>query len=295
MKILVTGGHGMLAQDLIPRLSRANFEVVALDHDKLNIIHLSEVRSLLPDLKTDLVINCAAYTAVDKAESEPEACLAVNRDGVANLGLICANLKIPLVHISTDYVFDGQSQQPYQEDDSTNPVGIYGRSKWAGEEAVRRQGVEFLIIRTSWLYGVHGHNFVKTILRLAGEREELRVVADQHGCPTWTGDLAEALTKIAEQIFQNRSQTPWGTYHFAGSGYTTWYDFAQAILAETRHRQPWRAARIIPIDTVDYPTPARRPAWSVLGCTKIGRSFGIIPRPWREGLVEMLAEFFRGK
>jgi dTDP-4-dehydrorhamnose reductase len=276
-------------------LFRANFEVVALDHDKLNIINLPEVSNFLPDLKPDMVINCAAYTAVDKAESESEACFAVNHHGVTNLAMVCANLKIPLIHISTDYIFDGEAQRPYQEEDPANPQGIYGKSKWEGEKVVRRQGGEFLIIRTSWLYGVHGHSFVKTILRLAGEREELRVVADQQGCPTWTGDLAEALTKIAEQIFQNRSQAPWGTYHFAWSGYTTWYDFAQAILAEGRRWQPLRAARVIPIATVDYPTPARRPAWSVLDCTKIGRSFGIIPRPWREGLVEMIFELLGEK
>jgi dTDP-4-dehydrorhamnose reductase len=151
----------------------------------------------LREAKPDLVINCAAYTAVDRAENESDQAFAVNRDGAAHLARACNTLRVPLIHISTDYVFDGQADRPYREDDATRPLGVYGLSKWQGEEAVRRHLTEHLIVRTAWLFGVHGHNFVKTILRLAREREELSVVADQHGCPTWTGDLAEALVTMA--------------------------------------------------------------------------------------------------
>jgi len=283
MKIILIGNQGMLGRDLQSRLQNASYVTKGLDIDELDITQ--------PDDILDLVINCAAYTAVDKAESEPELAFSVNRDGPANLSDACKKLKIPLIHISTDYVFDGNAKSPYREDDPTGPVGVYGESKWAGEEAIRSRLREHLIVRTAWLYGVHGNNFVKTILRLAHEKSELRVVADQEGCPTWTGDLSDALLAVVDRIYRDRTGLLWGTYHFCGSGTASWYDFARAIMQQASKRESLRALRLTPITTSEYPTPAKRPKRSVLDCTKIERVFSICPKQWREGLRRMLEEF----
>jgi len=283
----------MLGQDLRPRLERAGFQVFGLDvigsaPAHLDITRAEKILPLFKNLAPALVINCAAYTAVDRAESAPDLAQAVNQGGAGHLADACRDLGIPLLHLSTDYVFDGQSRLPYREDDPVNPLNVYGLTKWQGEEAIRSRLAAHLIVRTSWLYGVHGQNFVKTILRLAPEKEELRVVADQCGCPTWTGDLAEALIVMARRIRDGRDAINWGTYHFCGAGWTTWHGFAQAIVQEAQRRD----VRVLPITTPDYPTPARRPGWSVLDCQKIGVFFNITPRPWREGLADMLRELF---
>jgi dTDP-4-dehydrorhamnose reductase len=286
----------MLGQDLVPRLGRAGFEVVGLDvrapgQSHLDITRSEKVRLQLPNFKPDLVINCAAYTAVDKAELEPEMAYAVNRDGTGHLAEACGILGIPLMHLSTDYVFDGSLTRPYREDDSPNPLNVYGLSKWQGEEAIRSRLAEHLIVRTSWLYGVKGPNFVKTILSLAQEKDELKVVADQFGCPTWTGDLAQALVGMTRRI-HNGNNIRWGTYHFCGAGQTTWYEFARAIVEEGRRRKTLRVARVLPISTREYPALAPRPPWSVLDCKKIISAFGISPPPWEQGLGAMLTELF---
>lgn len=293
MKVLVTGSLGMLGQDLMARLERPGFAVIGLDLPELDITGSAEVFTRLNTIKPNLVINCAAYTAVDKAESEPDKAFAVNRDGSAYLADACSRLGIPLLHLSTDYVFDGKAKQPYREDAPTNPLSVYGQSKFDGEEAVRSRLTEHLIVRTAWLYGVHGHNFVKTILRLAREREELKVVSDQYGCPTWTGDLAEALVAMAGQIHENQKLIQWGTYHFCGGAPTTWYEFAQAIVKQGRLRENMRAVRVLPIPTSNYPTPAQRPRWSVLECNKIQRDFHIRQRPWKEALEAMFGELYK--
>jgi dTDP-4-dehydrorhamnose reductase len=289
MKTAIAGCNGMLARDLIPRLQRAGHSTVCFDLPELDITRHQETRAALAAVRPDLVINCAAYTAVDKAESEAEVAFAVNRDGTRNLAFICGELGIPFIHISTDYVFDGKSVRPYQEDDPTNPLGVYGQSKWEGEEAIRGCLEQHLIVRTSWLFGEHGNNFVKSMLRLAREREELRVVADQHGCPTWTGHLADALAAMAGAINTGSKDLPWGTYHLCGEGPTTWHDFACAIVEAARSRASLRVREILPITTAEYPTPARRPAWSVLDCTKIERALAIRPQPWGEGVEALVA------
>ncbi len=239
-----------------------------------------------------LLINCAAYTAVDKAESEPEAAFAVNRDGPANLADECERLGIPLIHISTDYVFNGKSDRPYREEDAADPLNVYGLSKWEGEEAVRSRLVEHIIVRTSWLYGSRGRNFVKTMLRLGAEREELKVVSDQYGCPTWSFDLAVCLVRIAERVLSGSEEVPWGTYHFCGAGVTTWYNFASAILDEARRRQSSRIARVSPVPTSSYPTVAARPGYSALDCGKIEASFGIAPPPWEKSLAGLIDKLY---
>jgi len=293
MKIVVTGSRGMLAQDLLARLERGGFAVIGLDLPELDITRSQEVFAQLNTIRPALVINCAAYTAVDKAESEPAVTFAVNRDGSANLAEPCRCLDIPLLHLSTDYVFDGKAKRPYREDDPTNPLGVYGQSKLEGEEAIRTRLAEHLIVRTSWLYGMHGQNFVKTILRLAKERKKLRVVSDQYGCPTWTGDLAEALVAMAGQIHENRKSIQWGTYHFCGAGTTTWYEFAKAIVEEARVREKLRTSRVVAISTSDYPTAAQRPRCSVLDCSKIREVFHISATAWKEGLEGVLDELYK--
>jgi dTDP-4-dehydrorhamnose reductase len=289
-RVLVIGAYGMLGRDLVQCLEQSGCRVLGWDLEHIDITQPSDVRTKLYEASADVVINCAAYTAVDRAESEPELTYAVNRDGAANLADACAVRQTPLIHISTDYVFDGEADRPYREDDPANPIGVYALSKWQGEEAVRQRVQKHLIVRTAWLYGVHGHNFVKTILRLASEREELRVVADQHGCPTWSADLADALVTLARRIMADHAAVPWGTYHYCGAGETTWHGFAQAIIEEGRRWKGLRARQVVPITTAEYPLPARRPPWSVLDCSKVAAAFGITPRPWQESVAEMLRQ-----
>ena len=293
MKVVVTGSHGMLAQDLLPRLENTGINVIGLDLPEINITQKRETFHVLKAENPSLLINCAAYTSVDKAESEHSAAFAVNYDGAAILAEACHRLNIHLLHISTDYVFNGYSKLRYREEDPADPLSIYGRSKWEGEEAIRIRQSEHIIVRTAWLFGVHGSNFVKTMLRLAREREELRVVDDQIGCPTWSGDLAEALVKIVFFLRDRDNFRQWGTYHFCGMGRTTWYGFACAILEEARKYEPLTVKKITPIATNQYPTPAPRPALSVLDTEKINRVFGIKPMYWRQSLNKMLKELYQ--
>ena len=234
-----------------------------------------------------LVVNAAGYTAVDQAESEPELAFAVNRDGPAYLASACGKSGVPLVHISTDFVFDGEKRGPYVETDKVSPLSVYGKSKAAGEVAVRDLLSEHIILRTSWLYGVHGRNFVKTMLRLACEKEVVRVVADQHGCPTYAADLAETILIIATQLQEGR-QITWGTYHYCGKGVTTWYGFAEAILNLAKEHIQLKVKRTEAITTAEFPTSAKRPANSALDCSLIESRFGCAPIPWNESLTRML-------
>ncbi len=199
---------------------------------------------------------------------------------------------MPLIHISTDYIFNGKSDRPYKEEDAADPLNVYGQSKWEGEEAVRSRLAEHIIVRTSWLYGSRGQNFVKTMLRLGTEREELKVVSDQYGCPTWSFDLAGCLVRIAERALFGSEKVPWGTYHFCGAGITTWYHFASAILDEARRRQSSRIARVLPVPSSSYPTVAARPMYSALDCGKIGASFGIAPPPWDKSLACVMDQLY---
>lgn len=290
MKLLVTGCRGMLGQDLFPSIREEGFDLQCFDIAEMDITKRKVVLNQVTGAKPNLVINCSAYTAVDKAESEQDLAVAVNREGPAHLAEACGKLGIPLVHISTDYVFDGNSNRGYREDDRANPIGVYATSKWQGEEEVRKRLDKYIIVRTSWLFGFYGNNFVKTILRLAGEREELRVVNDQRGCPTWTGHLAKALTHIATRIRKAEEDAPWGTYHYCGRDATTWFDFAVGIVETARQYRELKVSRIVPIPTSDYPTPARRPVNSELDCSKISREFGIGQGPWKEGLDVVVRE-----
>jgi dTDP-4-dehydrorhamnose reductase len=292
MRVLVTGHRGMLARDLVPCLQQAGFAAIGCGRAEFDITQEASVCCGLEAVRPDVLINTAAYTAVDRAEAEPEVAFAVNRDGPSLLAAACREAGIPLIHISTDYVFNGSSRYPYREEEPATPLGIYGQSKWAGEERIRAVQGRYLIVRTAWLYGLYGNNFVKTMLRLAREREVLRVVDDQHGCPTWTKDLAGALAAICRRLECKRDPSLWGTYHFCGTGQTTWRGFAQAIVDAGKTCEPLLVQRVEPIPTVDYPTAAQRPANSVLDCSKIEAVFGLTPRPWRESLCDFMRELY---
>jgi len=285
MKILLAGGSGQLAQELQPILLSVG-EVIAVDRTRLDLSQPESIRQAMADIQPDLVVNAGAYTAVDKAESEPELARAVNGIAPGILAEECEKLGASLIHFSTDYVFDGSKSSAYLETDSTNPLGIYGESKLAGEEAIRKAGNRHIIIRTAWVYGNCGKgNFVKTMLRLGKEREEIRVVADQIGSPSWTADLAAATAHIMPAI----GLEDFGTYHYTNSGVCSWYDFAIAIFEEAEKLGfPLKVQRVIPITTVEYPTPAKRPAFSVLSTVKISALLGTYPPHWRQGLRQML-------
>ena len=234
--------------------------------------------------KPDLVINAAAYTAVDKAESEPELAFAVNRDGPAALAEACQAIGAPLIHVSTDYVFDGSKRGAYVEEDPVNPASVYGASKEAGESAIRARLPAHVIIRSSWIYAPMGQNFVRTMLRLGRERPELRVVDDQTGSPTAAEELARAVQGAAGALLAGGRD--YGTFHFAGSGSTSWFGLAEAIFELAEGPRP----RLIPIPTSGYPTPARRPANSVLDSSKFARLYGVTARPWRDSLARCLRD-----
>ena len=289
MKILVFGANGQLGWELMRRFKNKSIHVLGLDLPDDDITDRAHVLSLITDEKPDYVINTSAYTAVDRAETDIDAAYKVNKEGPGHIAKGCALEKIPLIHISTDYVFDGKKNEPYRVDDPVKPIGVYGKSKEAGEQEVRQNIHEHIIIRTSWLYGVHGQNFVKTMMRLGKEKDIIRVVNDQFGSPTFAGDLADAITVIIDSL-NNDKEGRWGTYHYSGRGVTTWYEFAKRIIDVARKYTPMKVKDILPISTEEYPTPAQRPLYSVLDCTCIEDQFNIKSRPWQESLDEMMTE-----
>ena len=292
MKILLTGANGQVGWELARRGAHHGMEILACDRLKLDITDESAVRRAIKQAGASLAINAAAYTAVDKAEDNPELAYSVNEKGPANLAGACAEAGIPLIHISTDYVFDGKKSGPYFETDPVSPLGIYGKSKRAGEEAVRRTFPIHIILRTAWLYGVHGYNFVKTMLHFGKEKKMLRVVDDQYGCPTYAADLAEAILIVGARVL-NKQQVAWGTYHFCGKGVTTWYGFAKAVFDIARQYDSFLCTNIEPIPAAQWPSPVKRPENSVLDCTKITEAYGIHPKLWTERLADMLKEYYR--
>lgn len=288
-RILVTGINGQLGEELQKTLASAA-KVIGVGRERVDFSQPESLRQIIAAAKPDAVINSAAYTAVDKAESEFDLAMAVNGQAPGIIAAECRKLGIRLIHISTDYVFDGTKSYPYQDADPTNPLGAYGRSKLAGELAIRQNCEDAIIIRTAWVYGVGGKgNFVKTMLRLGSEKEEIRVVGDQIGSPTWTGDLANAIVSVLNKA------SP-GTYHYTNSGVASWYDFAVAIFEEAS-QLGWnlKVQRVIPITTAEYPTPAKRPSYSVLSCAKIAAVLGTNPPHWRQGLRQMLKDFSQSK
>ena len=290
VKILVFGGTGQIGREVRRAAWPASVKLVALERSACDITQPAAVGAVIARQRPDLVINLAAYTAVDRAESEPDTAWAVNCAGAAHIAAICGEDGTPLVHLSTDYVFNGRKSGAYNELDPVDPLNVYGRSKEAGERAVRAALPHYIIFRTSWVYGAYGSNFVKTILRLGSEKPVLRVVADQYGCPTAAADIASALVVVAQQIAHARMD--WGTFHFAGAGSTTWHAFAEAIIELAGQFGAWSQRprpHVEPITTDQYPTPARRPMNSALDCEKIA-AFGISPSPWRSSLAAVVRE-----
>jgi dTDP-4-dehydrorhamnose reductase len=283
---MIAGAMGMTGTEMSDRAPRFDWTVSPFSHDKLDITDAAAVESAVRSSRPNMIVNCAAYTAVDQAESEPMAAAAVNREGARNLARAARGAGVPMIHISTDYVFAGEGQRPYKPKDDTDPLGVYGRTKLAGETAVREETPGHIIVRTSWVFSHRGHNFVKTIVRLAAERDELRVVRDQFGRPTSSADLAEALLVAADALAKNRDCA--GTYHFANAGETSWFEFASAIIDELRARGENRLPRLVPIETSEYPTAAKRPAYSVLDTTSFTARFGVVPRPWRDALRDTI-------
>ncbi len=281
MKILITGGHGQLGRCLQDRLACSLHDFYAPGKHELDISAEASVNEIIEHFKPDVVVNAAAYTAVDKAENEIELAFLINETASLYLASACAKQDIPMIHVSTDYVFDGTASSPYFHDDKTAPQCVYGRSKLAGEKAIQSVWQKHIILRTSWVFSEYGSNFVKTILRLAQEKTTLNVVADQQGCPTYAGDLALAIIKICEQIDSGKSA--WGVYHYCGDLATNWYLFAKSILNIA-------ALPLIlnPIATEQYPTPARRPQYSVMDCRHTTEVWGVSLSDWSLSLNRVI-------
>jgi dTDP-4-dehydrorhamnose reductase len=286
-KVLLLGAGGQLGHELARELMHSFGKpgVVALDRAGLDITDVFRVRSALQDLRPDVVVNAAAYTQVDRAEEEPDLARRVNAEAPRLLAEEAARHGALLVHFSTDYVFDGQKGAPYEENDAPNPLNVYGATKLAGENAIREHSDNHLILRTAWLYGLTGRNFLRTILGLARERDELRVVDDQVGSPTWSHWLAEKTAEIVDLAIRQEGLR--GTFHVAGGGSTTWYGLARAAI-ESWVNGGGRPCRVVPIATSEYPTPARRPPYSALSTGRMETDLGVAIQPWKEQLGNCL-------
>lgn len=289
MKLLVTGANGQLGWEIARQLGGKKLQGALFTRRQLDITDPIALKRTFQAEKPGLLINAAAYTQVDLAESDPSAAFRVNRDAPGRLAECCASAGIPMIHFSTDYVFDGTQNEPYTETDPVSPHGIYARSKAAGESHVRAHLAHHLILRTSWVYGVHGSNFVNTMLRLGKEKSRIGVVADQFGSPTGAADLAATALRIAEKI-RDTGAVAWGTYHYCGLGIISWYEFAKAVFRHAAAFGYPHQPEVFPITTAQYPTPAPRPAYSALDCTRIFEQLGIQPVPWQERLVTVLKE-----
>jgi len=294
--VLVFGAGGQLGQELDVVTSGRRVAATLLAREQADICDRRAVVAAVQRASPTVIVNAAAYTKVDQAEIEPERAFSSNCEGPALLADVCAKRGLPLVHVSTDYVFDGTKPTPYREADPVAPMNAYGRSKEAGEQAIRARLAHHVILRTAWVYGVHGRNFLKTMLSLAFQKESWSVVADQRGNPTATVDLAEAILAIATRASEGIA--PWGTYHFAGSGDATWHDFACEIIA-TQASFTDRWPTVAAIRTADYPTRAHRPANSCLDSSRFAAAFGVTSRPWqqrtREVVTALMSTSTRGK
>ncbi|WP_313048457.1 dTDP-4-dehydrorhamnose reductase [Pseudomonas soli] len=285
MKLLVCGYHGQLAQALSVALTGLG-DVQLFGRNGFDMARPEQLRASLRQMAPDLIINAAAYTAVDQAESEARLAFAINAEAPGVLAEEAARLDVPLIHYSTDYVFDGSKATPYNEDDAPHPLGVYGRSKLAGEQAIRATGAEHLILRTSWVYSLHGRNFLLTMQRLLQERPQLKVVNDQIGAPTWAGTLAASTRALIER-WRDGQAGAWGTYHLTAQGETSWFGFAQAI-ADQLKAQGRPCAELLPIPSSEYPTPARRPLNSRLDCSRLAREWHVSQPHWHDALIDCL-------
>lgn len=307
LKILLIGKTGQVGADLAALLPSLG-EVVGLDRNELDLRKLDEIRGRILEARPNVIVNAAGYTAVDQAETDEDLAIAINAKAPAVMAEAAKQIGAALVHYSTDYVFDGLKGAPYTEEDAANPINAYGRTKLEGERAIQAAGVPHLIFRCSWVYATRGKNFLLSILRLATEREELRIVRDQKGAPTWSREIAAATARVLRQLFNATDaarsiERATGIYHMTAAGETTWYDFARAILEEAAFiptTTPWFASatqgrpliakRVVPIATSEYPTPARRPPYSVLSNARLSNAFGLQLPEWRAQLREAFRE-----
>lgn len=291
LKILLTGRHGQVGKELEQRLKGMG-QIFAFDRTTLDLSKANQIRDVVSRVQPNLIINAAAYTAVDNAESEQALAEAINSTAPGILAQAAKDHNAAIIHYSTDYVFDGNKPTPYDEQDICNPLGIYGKTKWQGEQNILATGVPCIILRTSWVYGIHGENFLKTILRLANEKEEIRIVNDQLGAPTWCGDLAQKTTEILQWLQHRPSSSETiipeelsGVYHLTCGGQTSWFGFAEAIL---QNSVTSKTPQLIPITTDEYPTPAKRPSNSMLSNQKLEQTMEIQQTHWKTALKSCL-------
>jgi dTDP-4-dehydrorhamnose reductase len=285
MKILVLGCKGQLGRCLNDQLINTDHEVIYTSREQIDITDFEQTKNQILKISPNLIINATAYTAVDKAEEDQKNANLINHLAVKNIADICNQLKCWLIHVSTDYVFDGNSKVPYKEDDHTNPQGAYGATKLKGELAIQASGCKHIIIRTAWVFSEYGNNFLKTMLRLGAERDELSIVGDQIGCPTYAQDIARSIVEIAPQL---NSREYNGIYHYCGDQPCSWYDFANAIFDQAMSNNLKIPSIVNSIETSAYPTPAKRPAFSVLNCSKIENDFGVHASNWQEGTRQVI-------
>ena len=288
-KILISGAKGQVGTELVLEATKRGYDVTGYGSADLDIADAKQVQQALKTIRPQVVINAAAYTAVDNAENETEKAFSVNALGVSNLADACKKLDVPLLHISTDYVFDGKKTSPYLENDKPNPIGVYGASKLAGEQALQNTWQKHIILRVSWVFGASGHNFVKTMLRLGESRDELGVVNDQYGAPTSAKSIASCLLNIIEKNQFGAQSFPWGLYHYQSEPGVTWYDFASEIFAQAKAQGTLRKkVKVNPILSEQFPTPVKRPENSKLDGKKVLRVFGLPAGDWKSQLSDML-------
>jgi dTDP-4-dehydrorhamnose reductase len=289
VKILVIGSNGQMARALLDRGKCSGLEIVSLGRPQLDLLDADSIDRGILQHQPEILINAAAYTQVDQAERDEATAYAVNAEGAARVARACRARDIPLIHLSTDYVFDGSNARPYREIDAAGPVNVYGRSKLKGEQAVARICVRHLIVRTSWIFSTWGSNFVLTMLRLATKQATINVVNDQHGCPTYAPHLADALVTLARRAASDLGNMRWGLYHAAGQGETTWCDFAREIFANGKELG-LPVASVMPIPTADYPTLAKRPLNSRLDCGELHAVHAIALPYWQAGVRDCVAQ-----
>ena len=289
MKVLVLGCKGQLGRSLNDQLINTNYEVTYTSRDQIGIADFEEARIKITHIAPDVIINASAYTAVDKAENDKVTADLINHLAVDNLAAICFEFGYWLIHISTDYVFDGNSTVPYLELDKTNPQGVYGHTKLDGELAIQSSGCKYLIIRTAWVFSEYGDNFLKTMLRLGAVRDELSIVGDQIGCPTYAQDIAKAIITMMTQVKAKSSAS--GTFHYCGDQLCSWYEFAGVIFEEARMYGLQTPGLIHSIQTSDYPMAAERPGYSALDCHKIRNTFGVNTSDWKLGVKNVVSNF----
>ena len=287
MKILVLGSNGQLGRSLNDQLKSTDHEVIYTSREQIDIADFEQTKNKIKKISPYLIINATAYTAVDKAEEDQKTANLINHLAVKNIAYTCNQQGCWLIHVSTDFVFDGSSTIPYKESDKTNPQGVYGETKHNGELAIEASGCKYIILRTAWVFSEYGDNFLKTMLRLGADRDELNIVGDQIGCPTYAQDIAKTVVEIVPQLYSREYN---GLYHYCGDQPCSWYEFAKAIFDQAMINNLKIPSKVNSIESSAYPTPAKRPAFSVLNCTKIENDFGVQASNWRDGIGQVTSK-----